>query len=112
MAVVGGSGSGKKLKLVLWISPKKRFQFLLTGKSTIAALLLRLYDTNNGTIRIDGYDIKDLNVSWLRSQIGTVTQEPILFSSTIRENIGMFFKLWLRYHKFPHLKCIHTIFIA
>ena len=41
-----------------------------------------------GRITIDGYDIKDLNPIWLRNHIGTVTQEPILFSSTIRENIA------------------------
>ena len=41
-----------------------------------------------GKITIDNFDIKNLNPTWLRSQIGTVTQEPILFSSTIRENIA------------------------
>lgn len=67
MAVVGGSGS---------------------GKSTLAALLLRLYDPDRGQIIIDNHDIKLLDLSWLRKQIGTVTQEPILFSSTIRDNIS------------------------
>ena len=51
-------------------------------------MLLRLYDPNSGRIKIDNFDIKDLNATWLRNQIGTVTQEPILFSSSIRENIA------------------------
>ena len=50
-------------------------------------MLLRLYDPDKGTITIDGYDISKLNPSWLRTQIGSVSQEPVLFSSTIRENI-------------------------
>jgi len=60
----------------------------ILGKSTLAALLLRLYDPSKGQISIDGQNIKDLSPSWLRSQIGTVSQEPILFSSSIRENIA------------------------
>ena len=59
-----------------------------TGKSTLAALLLRLYDPDKGQIIIENHDIKLLDLSWLRKQIGTVTQEPILFSSTIRDNIS------------------------
>ena len=59
-----------------------------SGKSTLAALLLRLYDPDRGQIIIDNHDIKLLDLSWLRKQIGTVTQEPILFSSTIRDNIS------------------------
>lgn len=51
-------------------------------------MLLRLYDPNSGQIKIDNFDIKNLNATWLRNQIGTVTQEPILFSSSIRENIA------------------------
>ncbi|CAG11010.1 unnamed protein product, partial [Tetraodon nigroviridis] len=62
MAVVGASGS---------------------GKSTLVSLLLRLYDTD-----ADGHDIRDLNPFWLRSHIGTVSQEPVLFSCSIRENIA------------------------
>ncbi|XP_062850912.1 ATP-binding cassette sub-family B member 10, mitochondrial [Trichomycterus rosablanca] len=67
MAVVGPSGS---------------------GKSTLVSLLLRLYDPDSGVVTIDGHDIRDLNPSWLRSNIGTVSQEPVLFSCSIAENIA------------------------
>ena len=59
-----------------------------SGKSTIAALIQRLYDPENGQICIDETNIKDLSASWLRRQIGTVSQEPILMSTSIRENIA------------------------
>lgn len=58
------------------------------GKSTVISLLLRLYDPASGTISLDGHDIRELNPVWLRSKIGTVSQEPILFSCSIAENIA------------------------
>lgn len=58
------------------------------GKSTVISLLLRLYDPASGTISLDGHDIRQLNPVWLRSKIGTVSQEPILFSCSIAENIA------------------------
>jgi ATP-binding cassette subfamily B (MDR/TAP) protein 1 len=58
------------------------------GKSTIVNLLLRFYDPLSGTVTLDGVDIKDLNVRWLRSQIGYVGQEPVLFAGTVAENIA------------------------
>ncbi|KAK5979037.1 ATP-binding cassette sub-family B member 8 mitochondrial [Trichostrongylus colubriformis] len=58
-----------------------------SGKSTIANLLLRLYDPDRGHIMIDDVDLKQTDPSFWRRQIGTVGQEPILFSTTIRENI-------------------------
>ncbi|XP_031341751.1 ATP-binding cassette sub-family B member 10, mitochondrial isoform X2 [Photinus pyralis] len=58
-----------------------------SGKSTLAALLLRLYDPDKGVVYLDGEDVKQLDPSWLRRHIGTVSQEPTLFSSSIRENI-------------------------
>jgi ABC transporter fused permease/ATP-binding protein len=57
------------------------------GKSTIAALLLRFYDPAEGRICFDGRDLRDLDPIWLRSQIGTVAQEPTLFATSIAENI-------------------------
>lgn len=57
------------------------------GKSTIAALLARFYDPIGGAIRIDGVDLRELDPDWLHRQVGTVAQEPILFSNTIAENI-------------------------
>lgn len=58
-----------------------------SGKSTIVNLLLRFYDPLQGQILIDGYDIKDLNIRWLRAQIGYVGQEPVLFAGSVAENI-------------------------
>ncbi len=57
------------------------------GKSTIVGLVERFYDVDEGSVRIDGRDIKDYNVRWLRRQIGLVSQEPTLFDSSIAENI-------------------------
>ncbi len=58
-----------------------------SGKTTVAALLSRLYDVGRGEILFDGKNVKDLHPDWLRSQIGLVSQEPILISSSIAENI-------------------------
>ena len=57
------------------------------GKSTVAGLLLRLYDPLDGRVSLDGVDIRELDTSWLREQIGIVSQEPVLFATTIAENI-------------------------
>lgn len=57
------------------------------GKSTVASLLLRLYDPVSGRITLDGHDIRDLETHWLREQVGIVSQEPVLFATTIAENI-------------------------
>ena len=57
------------------------------GKSTIASLLARLYDPLEGRILFDGQDLRALDPQWLRRQIGTVAQEPILFSTSVAENI-------------------------
>ncbi|KAI9343429.1 P-loop containing nucleoside triphosphate hydrolase protein [Zopfochytrium polystomum] len=58
-----------------------------SGKSTIVKLITRFYDPVAGSITLDGYDIRDLNVTWLRQQIGLVGQEPVLFDKTVKENI-------------------------
>jgi ATP-binding cassette subfamily B (MDR/TAP) protein 1 len=58
-----------------------------SGKSTIVNLLERLYDTNSGQILIDGINIKEYDLPYLRSCIGYVQQEPVLFNKSIRENI-------------------------
>jgi ATP-binding cassette subfamily B protein len=57
------------------------------GKSTIAALVCRLYDPTGGRVLLDGRDVRDLDPGWLRAQIGVVPQEPILFSASIEENV-------------------------
>ncbi|KAG4124660.1 hypothetical protein ERO13_D10G053700v2 [Gossypium hirsutum] len=59
------------------------------GKSTIFALIERFYDPGKGTVTLDGYDLKTLQVKWLRRQIGMVGQEPVLFATTILENVMM-----------------------
>ena len=59
------------------------------GKSTLVALLERWYDVDGGALLLDGADVKTLNVRWLRSQIGLVSQEPVLFSGSIGWNIGL-----------------------
>ncbi|NNF19040.1 MAG: ABC transporter ATP-binding protein, partial [Flavobacteriaceae bacterium] len=60
-----------------------------SGKSTIANLLTRFYDVNQGSIRIDGTDIRDLEKKSLRHLMGLVTQDSILFNDTVRNNIGL-----------------------
>lgn len=57
------------------------------GKSTIFQLLMRFYDPDEGRITLDGTDLRDLDIYWLREQIGYVGQEPVLFATTLRENL-------------------------
>ncbi|NXF17580.1 MDR1 protein, partial [Rhodinocichla rosea] len=57
------------------------------GKSTTVQLLQRFYDPDQGEITLDGRDIRTLNIKWLRENIGIVSQEPVLFATTIAENI-------------------------
>ncbi|KAG2626014.1 hypothetical protein PVAP13_3KG319827 [Panicum virgatum] len=59
-----------------------------SGKSTVIALLERFYDPDSGTISLDGVDIKNLKISWLRNKMGLVSQEPVLFNDTISANIA------------------------
>jgi ATP-binding cassette, subfamily B, bacterial len=58
------------------------------GKSTLAKLVARFYDPQRGLLLVDGHDLRDLNSSSLRSQLGIVPQEGFLFSGTVRENIA------------------------
>ncbi len=58
------------------------------GKSTLLKLLMRLYDVQSGAILLDRYDLRDLSLAFLRSQIGFVQQEPFLFNGTVKENIA------------------------
>ncbi|HLT30748.1 MAG TPA: ABC subfamily B transporter ATP-binding protein, partial [Myxococcaceae bacterium] len=57
------------------------------GKSTVAALLARLYDPSSGVLRLDGHPLPSLDPTWLRRQVGSVAQEPLLFSATVADNI-------------------------
>ncbi|WP_263384095.1 ABC transporter ATP-binding protein [Granulicella arctica] len=58
------------------------------GKSTLVNLLPRFFDVNEGRIKIDGHDLRDVTIASLREQIGKVTQETILFNDTVRNNIA------------------------
>mmetsp|Transcript_39931 Transcript_39931/g.81516 ORF Transcript_39931/g.81516 Transcript_39931/m.81516 type:complete len:728 (-) Transcript_39931:293-2476(-) len=57
------------------------------GKSTVVALLQRFYDVNGGGVKIDGNDIRSLDLKWMRQHIGFVQQEPQLFGMTVGENV-------------------------
>ncbi|CAL0328680.1 unnamed protein product [Lupinus luteus] len=58
-----------------------------SGKSTIISMIQRFYGPTSGKILLDGHDLKDLQLKWLREQMGLVSQEPALFATTIAENI-------------------------
>ncbi len=57
------------------------------GKSTLGSLLVRLYDPEAGRVTLDGVDLRELDPAWLRRLIGVVSQEPVLFSTTIADNV-------------------------
>lgn len=57
------------------------------GKSTVIALIQRFYDVDRGSVKIDGVDVRLLEIEWYRKQMALVSQEPVIFSGTIRENI-------------------------
>ena len=57
------------------------------GKSTIVQLIERFYDPTSGSVEFDGVDLRNVNVQWLRGQVGLVSQEPVLFDLSIAENI-------------------------
>ncbi|CAF3530182.1 unnamed protein product [Rotaria sordida] len=78
-------------KFQLNIKPSQRVAFVGAsgcGKSTIIQLLERFYDVTSGQLFLDGIDIRQLNLQWVRSHFGLVSQEPILFDLTIAENIA------------------------
>ena len=58
------------------------------GKTTLAGLVLRLYDPQAGSVRVDGIDVREVSIASLRSQIGVVMQDPVLFAASIRDNIA------------------------
>lgn len=59
------------------------------GKSTLIHVLLRLYDYSEGSVRLDGHELRDLPRKWVRGQLSVVMQEPFLYSKTLRENIRL-----------------------
>lgn len=58
------------------------------GKSTVISLIERFYDPQSGKVLIDGFNIKEFQIQWIRQKIGLVSQEPVLFASSIRDNIA------------------------
>ena len=60
-----------------------------SGKSTVVGLIERFYDPQGGSVMLDGVDIRSLRLSWLRDQVGLVSQEPVLFATTVKDNIAM-----------------------
>ena len=63
-----------------------------SGKTTIARLILRLYDQNSGLINVGGHDLRQLSLESLRGRVGLVTQEVQLFEGTVRDNLTLFDK--------------------
>ncbi|KAJ7973147.1 ABC transporter B family protein [Quillaja saponaria] len=59
-----------------------------SGKSTVISLIERFYDPQAGEVLIDGINLKDLQLKWIRGKIGLVSQEPVLFASSIKDNIA------------------------
>lgn len=57
------------------------------GKSTIMQLILRYYDPDEGNVYLDGVNLRDIDLEWLRRQIGYVGQEPLLFATSIKNNL-------------------------
>ena len=60
-----------------------------SGKTTLISLLTRLYDYNEGSIKMDGVELKKVNKKWLRRNVGMVAQEAFLYSKTVMDNIGL-----------------------
>jgi ATP-binding cassette subfamily B protein len=58
------------------------------GKTTLTKLLMRLYDPDDGVVRLDGHDVRDVSLASLRRHLGYVSQEPFLFGGTVRENVA------------------------
>ncbi|WP_370274689.1 ABC transporter ATP-binding protein [Pararhodobacter marinus] len=85
-----GRRTGGVEKLDLTIRPGERIGIVGAsgaGKSTLVSLLLRLYDTERGAVRIDGIDVRDVTQESLRRQIGMVTQDTAMFNRSARDNI-------------------------
>ena len=85
-----GRDIGGVMDLTLTIDPSEKLGIVGAsgaGKSTLVSLLLRLYDKENGAIRIDGQDVSQVTQDSLRRQIGMVTQETAMFNRSARENI-------------------------
>jgi len=89
--VFGYADKDPVLKGVSFTVPSGRMYAIVgpsgSGKSTIVNLVMRLYDADSGVIRVAGTDVRDFDLTYLRQNIGLVTQEAYLFNGTIRENL-------------------------
>ena len=83
-ALDGFSLTVKKGETVALVGPSG------SGKTTVARLLLRLYDPEQGHVRMDGLDLREAATGAVRSKIGFVTQDPLLFNDTVAANIALF----------------------
>ncbi len=80
-----------------------------SGKSSLVNLLPRLYNYDSGSIKIDGYELSDINKKWIRNNIGIVLQDPYLYSRSIKENIGMTELSDLKIYDAAKIACIHDV---
>ena len=64
------------------------------GKSTVIALLSRFYDPLRGRVTLDGRDVREIDLRWYRRQFALVSQEPVLFSGTVFDNVSLFAWCW------------------
>ena len=95
VALVGASGGGKSTcseiffhkKFVECSSGTDCVVLICLAKGTLSALLERFYDPDEGSILLDGRDLRGLDPRWIRQQIGYVEQSPAMFAGTIKENI-------------------------
>ncbi len=84
------------------------------GKTTLVGLVLRLYDPQAGSVSIDGIDVREVTIASLRSQIGVVMQDPVLFAANIRDNIafGAPYATDADVHAAAQAACIHDYVIS
>jgi len=82
MFLAGLNAPGRPVGNLLFLGPTG------SGKTTLVALLPRLYDPTEGRVQIDGADLREVDVTALREEVGLVSDDPFLFSDTIRENIA------------------------
>lgn len=57
------------------------------GKSTVIGLIQRFYDVDSGSVKVDGIDIREINIQWYRRHTALVSQDPVIYSGSIRDNI-------------------------
>ena len=113
-----GSDGGWALRDVDLVVPAGTTVALLgatgSGKTTLAGLVLRLYDPVTGSVTIDGHDLREVTLASLRSQVGVVMQDPVLFAASIRDNIafGRPQATDAEVHEAARAACIHDFVVT